>query len=43
MPPGLYYAQWLENHVRKPLEGTMLDRYLFLPAKRAYCRATKLS
>ena len=31
----------LERYVRKPLEGTVVDEYLFLPAKLLYRQSKK--
>lgn len=32
---------WLENHVRKPLDGTALDIMVARPLKEAYLRTRK--
>ncbi len=41
-PPKALHTvlQWLETHVRKPLEGTAFDRWIASPAKEYYI-ATK--
>ena len=33
---------WLENNVRKPLEGTWFDRWVATPAKEFYVTAKRL-
>ena len=32
---------WLENNVRKPLEGTTFDVYIAKPLKDVYCESRK--
>lgn len=32
---------WLEDNVRKPIEGTTLDVYVTKPLKDAYCNIRK--
>tara|TARA_B100001559_G_C16230208_1_gene497502 strand:+ start:54 stop:233 length:180 start_codon:yes stop_codon:yes gene_type:complete len=45
-PPAPKYLhsvlQWLETNVRKPLETTVIDEWIFTPAKQYYIAAKRL-
>jgi len=32
---------WLDDNIRKPMGGTVLDTYIARPIKDFYCRTTK--
>ena len=34
---------WLETNIRKPVEGSLIDRALFAPVKEAYLGLRKQS
>lgn len=34
--------QWLERNIRRPMEGSSIDRHVFRPAKEAYVAIRKL-
>ena len=38
-PPSILV--WLENHVRKPIEGSFVDEYFCAPVKKAYVSLVK--
>jgi hypothetical protein len=39
MPPAALV--WLETHVRKPIEGSLLDVYFCAPVKQLYVTTRK--
>lgn len=43
-PPKHIHAvlSWLEQHVRKPLEGSVFDKWVATPAKQYYMAAKRL-
>tara|TARA_B100000795_G_scaffold60163_2_gene40255 strand:- start:5312 stop:5485 length:174 start_codon:yes stop_codon:yes gene_type:complete len=41
-PQVLPILTWLEIHIRKPLEGTLFDRWIATPAKQYYIGAKRL-
>ena len=43
VPPAIHSVLvWLENNVRKPLDGTAFDKYIAKPAKEYYMSTKKL-
>jgi hypothetical protein len=43
-PPKFVHSvlQWLETNVRKPLETSVVDEWVFTPAKQYYMAAKRL-
>ena len=39
MPPA--FLVWLENNVRKPIEGSFIDEYFCAPVKKLYVSTFK--
>ena len=33
--------QWLDNNVREPMQGSVLDKLIATPLKNAYCQTRK--
>ena len=43
VPPAIHgVLVWLENNVRKPLDGTAFDKWIAKPAKEYYMSTKKL-
>lgn len=41
MPKFMSIAVWLEENIRKPMDGTLLDIWIARPIKEKYKQATR--